>query len=230
MQPNIIFENDEMIICNKPAGVLAQSDRSFDTDMVSALLAYRRAHNEDVYIGVINRLDRPVSGIMAFAKSPAAARRLNELMRRDTFSKTYMALILGEPSPDKGNFTDYLIKNAKENISVIAAPDTPGAKRAELSYELLKTKEIILQSGETVTVSLVRIHLVTGRHHQIRIQFASRGHAIVGDVKYGDSVVMKELMQQFQISRGSIALCACAADIDGKHFEVTADFAQKFNK
>ena len=77
MEPNIIFENDKMIICDKPAGVLAQSNRSFDTDMVSALLTYRRAKGENVYIGVINRLDRPVSGLMVFAKSPESAAKLN---------------------------------------------------------------------------------------------------------------------------------------------------------
>lgn len=226
MEPNIIFENDKMIICDKPAGVLAQSNRSFDTDMVSALLTYRRAKGENVYIGVINRLDRPVSGLMVFAKSPESAAKLNSLMQKDTFNKTYTALVLG--SPDKtGTFTDYIVKDASGNISRIADAAEPGAKRAELSYEVIRTKEIIL-ADRTVSVSLIKIRLITGRHHQIRVQFASRGHAVVGDVKYsgsyGGSEFMYELMEVLGIKHNSIALCACALDIDGNHFEINADF------
>lgn len=226
MEPNIIFENDKMIICDKPAGVLAQSNRSFDTDMVSALLTYRRAKGENVYIGVINRLDRPVSGLMVFAKSPESAAKLNALMQKDTFNKTYTALVLGSPDK-KGTFTDYIVKDSAGNISRIADAAEPGAKRAELSYEVIRTKEIIL-SDRTVSVSLVKIRLITGRHHQIRVQFASRGHVLVGDVKYsgsyGDSKFMAELMGMLGIKHNSIALCACALDIDGKHFEINADF------
>lgn len=226
MEPNIIFENDKMIICSKPAGVLAQSNRSFDTDMVSALLTYRRAKGENVYIGVINRLDRPVSGLMVFAKSPESAAELNDLMRKDTFNKTYTAMVLG--SPDRtGTFTDYIVKDASGNISRIAGAAEPGAKRAELSYEVISTKEIIL-ADRTVPVSLVKIRLVTGRHHQIRVQFASRGYAVVGDVKYSGGgcapEIMHELMTRFGIKHNSIALCACALDIVGKHFEIEADF------
>lgn len=239
MKPDIIFENNDMIICSKPAGMLAQSDRSFDRDMVSALLAYRRDKKEKVYIAVINRLDRPVSGLMAFAKSPESAKRLSALMQQDTFNKTYMALIVGQPPFGSGQFVDYIIKNGRENISVIAEAAKSGAKRAELSYELLKTREIVLESG-IVKVSLVKIHLVTGRHHQIRVQFASRGMAVVGDFKYANiyaevkmtdnglpavqNTNMEEIMHKLCISDRSIALCACGVDIDGMHFEITPDF------
>lgn len=230
MKPDIIFENDEMIICNKKAGVLAQADRSFDVDMVSALMTYRRKKGEDVYIGVINRLDRPVSGLMVFAKSAEAAAKLNLLMQKDTFNKTYMAVVAGCLKEQEGSFTDYLIKNGRENVSRIAGKDEPGAKEAVLKYELAGTKNIQLSDGTNRTVSLVKIHLITGRHHQIRVQFASRDMVLAGDTKYAGNYAeqTKEIAEKLGIRRNCIALCACALDVDGKHFETEADFVKQF--
>lgn len=212
MKPDIIYEDDGMIICRKPAGVLAQGSRSFDADMVSMLMTYRRKKGEDTYIGVINRLDRPVEGLMVFAKSSRDAARLNRLMQQDTFNKTYIAVVWGCIDAVEGTFTDYLVKNAGSNTSHVASEGEPGAKRAELNYRVI---------GSLDGMSVVRIQLVTGRHHQIRVQFASRGHALVGDAKYGSN---SNIAGKLVLANGQIALCACAVDVAGRHYETEPSF------
>lgn len=212
MKPDIIYEDDGMIICRKPAGVLAQGSRSFDADMVSMLMTYRRKKGEDTYIGVINRLDRPVEGLMVFAKSSRDAARLNRLMQQDTFNKTYIAVVWGCIDAVEGTLTDYLVKNAGSNTSHVASEGEPGAKRAELNYRVI---------GGLDGMSVVRIQLVTGRHHQIRVQFASRGHALVGDAKYGSN---SNIAGRLVLANGQIALCACAVDVAGRHYETEPSF------
>lgn len=212
MKPDIIYEDDGMIICRKPAGVLAQGSRSFDADMVSMLMTYRRKKGEDTYIGVINRLDRPVEGLMVFAKSSRDAARLNRLMQQDTFNKTYIAVVWGCIDAVEGTLTDYLVKNAGSNTSHVASEGEPGAKRAELNYRVI---------GSLDGMSVVRIQLVTGRHHQIRVQFASRGHALVGDAKYGSN---SNIAGKLVLANGQIALCACAVDVAGRHYETEPSF------
>lgn len=212
MKPDIIYEDDGMIICRKPAGVLAQGSRSFDADMVSMLMTYRRKKGEDTYIGVINRLDRPVEGLMVFAKSSRDAARLNRLMQQDTFNKTYIAVVWGCIDAVEGTLTDYLVKDAGSNTSHVASEGEPGAKRAELNYRVI---------GSLDGMSVVRIRLVTGRHHQIRVQFASRGHALVGDAKYGSN---SNIAGKLVLANGQIALCACAVDVAGRHYETEPSF------
>ena len=212
MKPDIIYEDDGMIICRKPAGVLAQGSRSFDADMVSMLMTYRRKKGEDTYIGVINRLDRPVEGLMVFAKSSRDAARLNRLMQQDTFNKTYIAVVWGCIDAVEGTLTDYLVKDAGSNTSHVASEGEPGAKRAELNYRMI---------GSLDGMSVVRIQLVTGRHHQIRVQFASRGHALVGDAKYGSN---SNIAGKLVLANGQIALCACAVDVAGRHYETEPSF------
>lgn len=219
MKPDIIYEDAGMIICRKPAGVLAQGSRSFDVDMVSMLMTYRRKKGEDTYIGVINRLDRPVEGLMVFAKSSKDAARLNRLMQQDTFNKTYIAVVWGCIDAVEGTLTDYLVKDAGSNTSHVASEGEPGAKRAELNYRVI---------GSLDGMSVVRIQLVTGRHHQIRVQFASRGHALVGDTKYGSNdagnVHVNDKAGKMVLANGQIALCACAVDISGRHYETEPSF------
>lgn len=201
-QLDIIYEDKEMIVCNKPAGVLAQSDRSFAVDMVSSLMAYRKQKGEDTYIGVINRLDRNVSGLMVFAKSSKSAGKLNKLMQAQTFNKNYYALVPGKLEEEAGMYEDYLIKNGKTNMSTVCKSRDNGAKQARLEYEVVEYRE-------KENVSLVRIKLLTGRHHQIRVQFASRGHALIGDTKYGTSEGASRIMLE-----------AYSLDIEGKHLEI----------
>lgn len=200
IQESIIYEDKDMIICHKQSGWLSQSDKSFAVDMVSALRAYRSRKGEDSYIAVINRLDRPVSGLVLFAKNPKSAAKLTAKMQQNHINKYYYAVVCGKLSEKSGTFVDYLVKDGKTNISRVTTNIKEG-KRAELEYEVLCEKE---------EHSLVRIHLKTGRHHQIRVQFASRGLPLLGDFKYNPMV--KE--------NGNIALCAYRLEISNQVFEV----------
>lgn len=219
MKLGILYEDDTMIVCNKPSGVLAQSGKSFDVDMVSALRNYRKKKGEDTFIGVINRLDRQVSGIMVFAKTKETAAKLNKLMQANTFDKQYYAVICGKPVEQKGTFVDYLLKDERSNTSEVVVKDCKDAKRAELEYEVIKSivnknLEKSMDKSHDQILTLVKIHLITGRHHQIRIQFASRGMALVGDSKYGNADDVN--LNGFN----GIALCAYALQIEKQKFQV----------
>ena len=149
---------------------------------------------------------------MVFAKSSRDAARLNRLMQQDTFNKTYIAVVWGCIDAVEGTLTDYLVKDAGNNTSHVASEGEPGAKRAELNYRVI---------GSLDGMSVVRIQLVTGRHHQIRVQFASRGHALVGDAKYGSN---SNMAGKLVLANGQIALCACAVDVAGRHYETEPSF------
>ncbi len=190
---NILFENDDLIVCKKPAGVLAQGNNSFATDMVSALMTREVKKGGKPYIAPINRLDCPVSGIMLFAKNKNAAAKLTNQLTTHNMNKSYYAVVVGELTEEIGTFEDYLVKDAKTNLSKVVDEATPGAKKAKLNYTLVAKKVI-----NGVNTSLVKIQLITGRHHQIRVQFSSRGLPLYADAKYGKAI------------RGeNIALCAC---------------------
>jgi 23S rRNA pseudouridine1911/1915/1917 synthase len=210
----ILFEDREKIIVEKEPGVLTQSDKSFDRDLVSEVLAYRASKGEEVYAAVINRLDRPVSGLVLMAKTKNAAKKYSKMMQENSFDKMYYAIVCGRLDKNKGTFTDYLLKDGRTNISTVVSKDTKQAKYAELEYEVIREKEVSDSNGGVEVLSLVRIHLITGRHHQIRVQFASRGLPLLGDTKYG-----KEIESQL-IKRREIALCAYSLTVDGKCFEM----------
>ena len=210
----IIYEDTEKLIVEKPAGVLTQSARSFDTDLVSEVLTYRRSKKETAYAAVINRLDRPVGGLVLFAKTKQAAARLFFTRQQNTLNKQYYALICGKPEQSKGTFVDYLQKDAKANLSKVVSKESKEAKRAELEYEVLKT--VYVQAHEQMPVTLVKIHLITGRHHQIRVQFASRGLPLLD--RFGRMALQKSgkpLIQRYEI-----ALCAYALTVDKKTYEL----------
>jgi len=214
MNLQIIYEDNKMFVCNKATGVLAQSGKSFDVDMVSALMTYRKKKGEDTFVGVINRLDRQVSGLMVFAKTKEEAAILNKIMQQKEFNKHYYAVVCGKPVEDKGTFVDYLRKDGKTNTSNVASKDSKDAKRAELEYEVIKS---IVEENTGKNLTLVKIHLITGRHHQIRVQFAIRGLALEGDAKYGDSD-----SASFNGSNG-IALCAYSLQIGKQKFEIESE-------
>ncbi|MDO5381644.1 MAG: RNA pseudouridine synthase [Eubacteriales bacterium] len=212
----IIYEDKNKIIVDKPAGQLSQSGKSFDMDIVSEVLNYRRSKGEEAYAAIINRLDRPVSGLVLLAKNKKEAARLSELMKSDTFDKRYIALVKGRPEKEKGHFTDFLVKDGKSNMSRVAEEKDKDAKRAELEYELIDYDEV-------KDVSRVLIHLLTGRHHQIRVQFASRNFPLVGDGKYGLEEASKKA-EELGLKRGTIALCSVGLSVDGKMYETEPDF------
>lgn len=227
---NIIYEDSKIIVVEKEAGKLTQSGKSFDLDLTSEVLAYRKKKGEDVYAALINRLDRPVSGLVLFAKNKSEAARLSKQMQQGGFCKQYYALICGKLPENKGVFVDYLVKDAAANTSRIAGKNEAGAKRAELKYEVIKEYG---GGSEDNVFSLVRIELITGRHHQIRVQFASRGLPILGDVKYGAAVSQPQSpqlqspqqqagsrVQGINLKRGEIALCAYSLTVDKKTYTI----------
>ena len=140
----------------------------------------------DVYLGLVHRLDRPTGGIMVFAKTSKAASRLSEQIRNNEFHKSYLCIVDGKMEESNGTFEDYLYKNERTNTSRVAKPNEKNVKKAILDYEVLKY-------NEEINLSVIKVNLQTGRHHQIRVQFASRNHSLYGDQKYGSRGRGKQL-------------------------------------
>lgn len=181
MNLKIIYEDNHIIVVEKPPNIPSQGDKTEDVDMLTLIKEYlKEKYNKpgNVYLGLVHRLDRPVGGIMVFAKTSKAASRLSNQVREKIFKKEYLAIVDGKPERNKGILEDYLLKNEKTNTSKIVKENTPGSKYAKLEYEVLKY-------NEEIDLSLLKILLHTGRHHQIRVQLAGMGHSICGDQKYG---------------------------------------------
>ena len=190
----IIYEDSEIIVCHKMPGVPVQTARMGQQDMVSMLRNYLADRGEAAEIYVIRRLDQPVEGIMVFARNARAAAILSRQVQEKSVEKQYLALAEGQFPEKTGHLEDYLLKDGKNNTSQVVPKGTKGAKAARLSYEVEK---VILKSEQTAgifetscqsdSVSLLRIWLDTGRHHQIRVQMAHAGHPLVGDKKYNQN-------------------------------------------
>jgi len=175
---NVLYEDNHIIVVNKPVNLLSQSDCTGDIDLLTMVKDYvKEKYNKpgNVYIGLVHRLDRPVSGIMVFARTSKAASRLSEQVRLKKIKKTYIAVVNSLVLNDTGVFVDYLDKNVDGNTVVV---DSSKGKYAELKYNVLKRNNLKNES-------LVEIDLKTGRHHQIRVQFANRGMPLCGDQRYG---------------------------------------------
>ena len=182
MKLNVKYEDEHLLIAVKPGGVPAQGDKTNTPDMVSLVKDYLYEKNPsggEPYTAVINRLDRPVGGLMLFAKTPEAAAKLSDLLQDGGIEKYYQAVITGEIPDEAGELTDYLVRDPKTNMSKVVDKNAKGAKKAVLTYELIDE----LETDEGI-LGLLLIRLITGRHHQIRCQLASRGCGIYGDVKY----------------------------------------------
>ena len=178
----VIYEDNHLLVVEKPVNILSQGDDTNDKDMVNLLKQYiKEKYNKpgNVFIGLVHRLDRPVGGVMVFAKTSKAASRLSEQIRNKTFKKTYRAVIHGTMDKEESILKDYLYKNKKTNMVSVVNKNHKEAKNAELSYKTLDTKN---------RLSLVEIDLKTGRPHQIRVQFSSRKHPLFGDQRYGKDV------------------------------------------
>ena len=183
MRPDIVFEDEYLLAAVKPYGVPSQPDTSNREDLLTQLKNYlfdRGDTDDEPYLAVINRLDRPVSGIVLFAKTEEAAAKLSDLTQERKIEKSYQAVVRGEIPEDQGTLSDWLLFDKKNNISRVVPEGTKGAKKAELSYEVLD----VIDTDEG-TFTYVLVQLMTGRHHQIRCQFAHAGYPIWGDVKYG---------------------------------------------
>ena len=181
MEIKVIFENKDIAVIEKPNGMPSQPDRTGDMDAKTAL---EKIVGNECFI--INRLDRPVGGAVLFAKNPKAAAELTKRLNEGKIEKTYTAVVCGK-AKESGTMEDYLLKNSRTNMSVVSDKNNKNAKKAILEYE--KTGEAV--SDEYGILSLVKIHLLTGRHHQIRVQFASRGLPLWGDTKYNAEFAKK---------------------------------------
>ena len=177
----VIYEDNHIIVVEKKPNIPSQSDKTGDIDMLTIVKEYiKEKYNKpgNVYLGLVHRLDRPVGGIMIFAKTSKSASRLSNQVREKIFKKEYLAVVDGKPAPEKGTLEDYLYKDERNNISKVVKKEKKNAKLAKLDYELVKHNEI-------KNLSLLKINLHTGRHHQIRVQLSNFGHSIFGDQKYG---------------------------------------------
>lgn len=207
----IIYEDNSIVIVDKPSGQLVQSGKSFDVDLTSEVLNYRKQKGEIPYAAVINRLDRPVSGLVLFAKDKGSAAKYSKMLGQQGINKHYICVVCGKVDTQTGTMVDYLFKDAKKNCSKVVKADTLGAKRAELKYHVIK-----YYSDWDCTI--VDVELITGRHHQIRTQFSSRGHVLVGDFKYVEADKEKKeacilLTEKLHLKRNEIALCAYSIEI-----------------
>jgi 23S rRNA pseudouridine1911/1915/1917 synthase len=179
LAPPVLYEDNHILVVVKPVNVPSQADQSGDPDLLTILKAdlktrYQKPGN--VYLGLVHRLDRPVGGVMVFAKTSKAASRLSEQIRTREFHKTYLAVIHGSPEVSIGQLRHYLLKNQTSNTVQAFSQPRPESKEALLDFEVIERHD---------NLSLVRVLLNTGRSHQIRVQFAAISHPLYGDQKYG---------------------------------------------
>ena len=178
----VIYEDKYIIACVKPCGVPSQGDKSNDVDMVSQVQNYlfdNSESDEEPYVAVIHRLDKPVGGILLFAKDRETAARLSDMQQDGQIEKYYQAVLTGFLPEDEEGFTDYLLTDAKTGTTKVVPKGTKGAKEARLYYEILDEFET-----DIGPLSYVLIELETGRHHQIRCQMAAHGAPVWGDRRY----------------------------------------------
>ena len=177
----VIYEDNHIIVVEKQPNIPSQADKTEDIDMITIIKNYLKIkYNKpgNVYLGLVHRLDRPVGGVMVFAKTSKAASRLSNQVREKVFKKKYLAVVDGKVDPKNGILEDYLYKDERNNISRVVNKEKKNSKYAKLDYEVLHYNNI-------KDLTLLKINLYTGRHHQIRVQLANFDHSIFGDNKYG---------------------------------------------
>lgn len=176
---NVIYEDNHIIIVNKSSGEIVQGDKTGDTPLVEIVRAYiKEKYNKpgNVFCGLTHRLDRPVSGVVIFAKTSKALERINNMLKNHEIKKTYWAIVKNPPKNNEGTLVNYLVRNEKQNKSYAYNTEKTNSKRAELNYKVI---------GKSDNYTLLEVNLITGRHHQIRCQLAAMGCPIKGDLKYG---------------------------------------------
>lgn len=175
----VVYEDNHIIIVSKESGEIVQGDKTGDTPLSDTVKDYIKTKYDkpgNVFLGVVHRLDRPVAGLVVFARTSKALSRLNEMFRKGEVSKTYWAVTANPPQHDEGILEHWLVRNERQNKSYAYDREVPNAKKARLHYRLLARSE---------RYYLIEIRLLTGRHHQIRCQLAKMGCPIKGDLKYG---------------------------------------------
>lgn len=181
MKIQILYEDNHLLVVEKPVNLPVQEDNSGDKDLLTALkedikIRYEKPGN--VYLGLVHRLDRPVGGVMVFAKTSKAASRLSDAIRRQQFERTYLAVVRGVPQ-EEARLVHYLYKDQRNNIVKVVSSNHKQGKKSILEYKVL---------GMVENLSLLSVRLLTGRSHQIRVQLSSIGHPLYGDQKYGQNV------------------------------------------
>ena len=175
----VVYEDNHVIIVHKESGEIVQGDKTGDKPLSETVKDYIRDKYHkpgNVFLGVVHRLDRPVTGLVVFARTSKALSRLNDMFRNGEVHKTYWAITKNKPAEDEGTLVNWIVRNEKQNKSYVYDKEVPGTKRAELKYRVI---------AHTENYHLLEVHLLTGRHHQIRCQLAHMGCAIKGDLKYG---------------------------------------------
>lgn len=191
---NIIYEDEYVVVCDKKAGDAVQSKSIARMDMESMLKQYlfRKTGKRDMFVSPVHRLDQPVEGIIIFAKNSKVAGELSRQIQTHSADKYYLAVVQGHFHQTEGMLVDYLKKEPMGNYSYVADKNEEGSKEARLEYK-------VMEEGEDA--QLVEVHLMTGRHHQIRVQLSHAGHPILGDSKYNGK-------DSADSTKGEIALCA----------------------
>jgi 23S rRNA pseudouridine1911/1915/1917 synthase len=223
----ILCEDGAVLAVNKPSGIISQGAPEGVISLIDLVKDYIR-HKYDkpgnVYLGVIHRLDRPVSGVVVFSRNSKCAARLAEQFRERDIQKVYLAIVEGFPNPQEGQLVDWLIRQEEHDTVQIVKETTPGARRSSLSYRTLA------RQGQ---YTLLQVHLETGRMHQIRVQLASRGWPIIGDYRYGAKTA---LTNQFQNEPRAAPIALHAYRLTFKHpirydeLTVTASFPPAWKK
>ena len=176
---NVVYEDNHIIIVNKASGEIVQGDKTGDIPLSETVKQYIKEKYQkpgNVFLGVVHRLDRPVSGLVVFAKTSKALSRLNDMFRTGDVHKTYWAIVKRGDIAPEATLTDWLTRNERQNKSYAHPREVPGSKKAVLSYKVRSVADNYM---------LLEVHLMTGRHHQIRCQLANMGCPIKGDLKYG---------------------------------------------
>ncbi|MBE5939436.1 MAG: RluA family pseudouridine synthase [Lachnospiraceae bacterium] len=225
---DILYEDNDIIVVVKPVGTASQTERSMSPDMVSILMNYQKCNGvKNPYVGVVHRLDKPVSGIMVYGKNKNATAILSKNIAEHDWNKKYVAVFCSASFPEDSGMSqgsvipdeagtcctwlpmeDYLVRDGKTNTSFICDKTHKDAKLASLNYRIIETKNVTelpslnshidLTANNINFVSLAEIELITGRHHQIRVQFASRNMMLWGDTRYGSK----------DFKKTSVALCS----------------------
>lgn len=175
----VVYEDNHIIIVSKRSGEIVQGDKTGDTPLSETVKAYLKTKYDkpgNVFLGVVHRLDRPVSGLVVFARTSKALARLNKMFRDGEVHKTYWAIVQQRPAVREARLTGWIVRNERQNKSYVYDYEVPSSKKAELIYRMI---------GVSDRYCLLEVKLLTGRHHQIRCQLAAMGCPIKGDLKYG---------------------------------------------
>lgn len=206
-EPKIIYEDSKILVCEKPAGLATQTSRVGQKDLVSMMMNHVSDGHGRPYLGLVNRLDQPVSGLVLFAKDQTAAAALSAEQKMHDMTKEYRAAVLGKLNVKSGYMSDYIIADAGNNTSRVTDEKEDGAKKAVLEFTVLcEDSDRKDEAGTKFTTTIISVHLITGRHHQIRLQMSHAGFPILGDNKYG-SDESKRVSELLGVK--DLALCAC---------------------